>query len=114
MPQGMRLASAASPQAPIMEILQPRPLKELTPIAPRPVRKGDDPEPLPTPDNALSANPDVAEGSLENIPLTASNVLLRAIIETSRKPDIGVKFRQPRRPIQPQAGKVEAWQGCFC
>jgi hypothetical protein len=66
------------------------------------------------PDSAPNANLDAVEGTAEDIPLTASNVLLRAIIETSRKPDIGVEFRQPSRPIQPQAGKVEAWQGYFC
>jgi len=67
----------------------PRPVRKeepLTPIAPRPVKR-EQPNPQPQPADAPAAIADAVEASAEDIPLTASNVLLKAIIATSRKPE---------------------------
>jgi len=84
----------------------PRPVKQqpLTPIAPRPIRRDSEPQPLP--DNAPSANPDSLEGVTEDIPLTASNVLLKAIIETSRKPETPVTRMALRKLVTKAAREI--------
>jgi len=84
----------------------PRPVKQqpLTPIQPRPIRR--DPNPQPDKSNAPSANLDPAEGITEDIPLTALNVLLKAIVETARKPQDAITRVALRRLVTKAAREI--------
>ena len=87
----------------------PRPVKQqpLTPIQPRPVKR-EQPNPHPIPADAPSAraNLDLAEGITEDIPLTASNVLLKAIVETARKPQDAITRVALRRLVTKAAREI--------
>ena len=91
----------------IITPIAPRPVKQqpLTPIQPRPVKR-EQPNPQPVPADAPSANPDAVEASLEDIPLTASNVLLKAIIETSRKPETPITRMALRKLVTKAAREI--------
>ena len=86
----------------------PRPVRKeepLTPIAPRPVKR-EQPNPQPQPADAPAAIADAVEASAEDIPLTASNVLLKAIVETARKPQDAITRVALRRLVTKAAREI--------